>query len=342
MTVFVSQETTSREVPLADTGAAWCGPRELSPKLSRSETRLPKDVAESRPVGENEVRIFVALFPYDPATMSPNRDAAEEELPFREGQIIKVYGDKDADGFYRGESSGRHGYVPCNMVSEIQVDDEETKEQLLQQGFLSTDASMEKIDKTRHSAVALGNPGPRRMVAIFDYDPRESSPNADIEAELTFSAGDIIYVFGDMDDDGFFYGDLNGQKGLVPSNFLQAFPETAEEATVAEPPVAKSRRDSQVSHVAVLEQTDAVISAPPEESPAALSEPIQHPDQHQDTNSDPSPVLAPPAPPLQPMENSSLTETSPPEKKKKGFFSKGKKLFKKLGSSAVSLCSAIA
>uniref|UniRef100_A0A3B4BU36 RIMS-binding protein 2 n=1 Tax=Pygocentrus nattereri TaxID=42514 RepID=A0A3B4BU36_PYGNA len=369
-----SWETASREVPLTDTGAAWCVPRELSPKLSRSETRLPKDVAESRPVGENEVRVFVALFPYDPATMSPNRDAAEEELPFREGQIIKVYGDKDADGFYRGESGGRHGYVPCNMVSEIQVDDEETKEQLLQQGFLSTDASMEKIgtrslaqlphrpapppkprrskkvetagvfedqsiintcsqDKTRHSAVAMGNPGPRRMVAIFDYDPRESSPNADIEAELTFSAGDIIYVFGDMDDDGFFYGDLNGQKGLVPSNFLQAFPETTEEATVAEPPVAKSRRDSQVSHVAVLEQTDAVISAPPEESPAALSEPIQHPDQHQDTNSDPSPVLAPTAPPLQPVENSSLTETSPPEKKKKGFFSKGKKLFKKLGSS---------
>jgi len=82
------------------------------------------------------------------------------------------------------------------------------------------------------------------MVAIFDYDPRESSPNTDIEvrhasylifsfsprhgailyvrwsfllitclfffwdwiqAELTFSAGDIIHVFGDMDEDGFFY-----------------------------------------------------------------------------------------------------------------------------------------
>lgn len=26
-----------------------------------------------------------------------------------------------------------------------------------------------------------------------------------LQAELTFSAGDVIYVFGDMDDDGFFY-----------------------------------------------------------------------------------------------------------------------------------------
>lgn len=39
---------------------------------------------------ELPARIFVALFDYDPLTMSPNPDAAEEELPFKEGQIIKV------------------------------------------------------------------------------------------------------------------------------------------------------------------------------------------------------------------------------------------------------------
>uniref|UniRef100_A0A3Q3VVX1 RIMS-binding protein 2 n=1 Tax=Mola mola TaxID=94237 RepID=A0A3Q3VVX1_MOLML len=150
--------------------------------------------------GDGNIRIFVALFPYDPATMSPNPDAAEEELPFSEGQIIKVHGDKDPDGFYRGECGGRLGFVPCNMVSEIQVEDEETQQQLLQQGFLSTAASMEKIGKRSKKGVS-----PCRMIAIFDYDPRESSPNTDIEAELTFSAGDIIHVFGDMDEDGFFY-----------------------------------------------------------------------------------------------------------------------------------------
>lgn len=39
---------------------------------------------------EPAARIFVALFDYDPLSMSPNPDAAEEELPFKEGQIIKV------------------------------------------------------------------------------------------------------------------------------------------------------------------------------------------------------------------------------------------------------------
>nr|XP_046185824.1 peripheral-type benzodiazepine receptor-associated protein 1-like isoform X7 [Oncorhynchus gorbuscha] len=276
-----------------EAGAGWSGQPGLSPKLTRSEVihQLKESMDHSWPIGDNEVRIFVALFPYDPVNMSPNPDAAEEELPFREGQIIKIYGDKDSDGFYRGESSGRHGYVPCNMVSEIQVEDEETRETLLQQGFLSTATNMEKIGTRSHaqlprrpvpppkprrsrkveaaalwedsldsssqgpsqSDVATANPadtGPRRMKAIFDYDPRESSPNADIEVELTFGAGDIIYVFGDMDDDGFFYGDLNGHKGLVPSNFLQAAPEAAGKAPPfdSQPPsVAEPRTESQVS-----------------------------------------------------------------------------------------------
>lgn len=36
------------------------------------------------------VRLFVALYPYNPAAMSPNPDTAGEELPFVPGQIIKV------------------------------------------------------------------------------------------------------------------------------------------------------------------------------------------------------------------------------------------------------------
>ncbi|XP_071671947.1 RIMS-binding protein 2 isoform X8 [Patagioenas fasciata] len=184
--------------------------------------------SETDPGAEDiSTRIFVALFDYDPLTMSPNPDAAEEELPFKEGQIIKVYGDKDADGFYRGETCTRIGLIPCNMVSEIQADDEEMMDQLLKQGFLPLNTPVEKIERNRRSSrqqpVAT-----RRMVALYDYDPRESSPNVDVEAELTFCTGDIITVFGEIDEDGFYYGELNGQKGLVPSNFLEEVPDDVE------------------------------------------------------------------------------------------------------------------
>ncbi|NXQ59487.1 RIMB2 protein, partial [Anthoscopus minutus] len=171
-------------------------------------------------------RIFVALFDYDPLTMSPNPDAAEEELPFKEGQIIKVYGDKDADGFYRGETCARIGLIPCNMVSEIQADDEEMMDQLLKQGFLPLNTPIEKIERGRRARQPPLST--RRMVALYDYDPRESSPNVDVEAELTFCTGDIITVFGEIDEDGFYYGELNGQKGLVPSNFLEEVPDDVE------------------------------------------------------------------------------------------------------------------
>ncbi|XP_032136510.1 peripheral-type benzodiazepine receptor-associated protein 1 isoform X7 [Sapajus apella] len=225
------------------------------PRPSIAELVPVRSPSEALAYQHLPIRIFVALFDYDPVSMSPNPDAGEEELPFREGQILKVFGDKDADGFYRGEGGGRTGYIPCNMVAEVAVDSPAGRQQLLQRGYLSPDILLEGSGngpfvystartagpppKPRRSKKAESEgpgqpcPGPpklipsadlkapRSMVAAFDYNPRESSPNMDVEAELPFRAGDVITVFGGMDDDGFYYGELNGQRGLVPSNFLE-------------------------------------------------------------------------------------------------------------------------
>uniref|UniRef100_A0A8C9QYW9 RIMS binding protein 2 n=1 Tax=Scleropages formosus TaxID=113540 RepID=A0A8C9QYW9_SCLFO len=172
-------------------------------------------------------RIFVALFNYDPLSMSPNPDAADEELSFKEGQILKVFGDKDTDGFYRGELDGKTGLIPCNMVSEIQAEDKDTMEQLIRQGYLPLSTPVDKIERDERVGQCPLLPT-RKMVALYDYDPRESSPNVDVEAELTFSAGDIITVLGDIDEDGFYYGEMNGHRGLVPSNFLEEVPDDVE------------------------------------------------------------------------------------------------------------------
>ncbi|XP_046892090.1 RIMS-binding protein 2-like isoform X2 [Hypomesus transpacificus] len=171
-------------------------------------------------------QLFVALFPYNPAAMSPNHETAGEELPFVPGQIIKVFGDKDMDGFYHGESGGLSGYVPGNMVAKIPVEDDYIKYLLMQQGFLPVDHTAGiSFPSDVHTVPSIpDNVTVHRMVALFEYDPWESSPNMDSENELPFRAGDIIYVIGDMDQDGFFYGDLHGRRGLVPSNYLQPLP----------------------------------------------------------------------------------------------------------------------
>lgn len=110
------------------------------------------------PTAQKRSRWFVALFDYDPVTMSPNPDACEEELPFTEADVIKVWGDRDADGFYWGECHGRRGYVPHNMVMEI--DGNQYRE--------------------RWGDIYANMPV-RRMVALYDYDPQELSPNVDAE-----------------------------------------------------------------------------------------------------------------------------------------------------------------
>jgi RIMS-binding protein 2 len=57
---------------------------------------------------------------------------------------------------------------------------------------------------------------------MFDYNPSEHSPNVNPDEELSFRSGDIIYVHGNVHEDGFYLGELeNGSKGLVPSNFLK-------------------------------------------------------------------------------------------------------------------------
>ncbi|XP_054143306.1 peripheral-type benzodiazepine receptor-associated protein 1 isoform X6 [Melozone crissalis] len=335
---------------------AWQAP---SRRRSRSERRsqmqkpllsspgLPRSTAPESSGKDDGIRIFVALFDYDPVSMSPNPDAAEEELPFKEGQILKVCGDKDADGFYRGECAGREGYIPCNMVSEVPVESSELKQQLLKQGFLPADTespgngtfsppprrqtvpppkprrSKKGLDKQecksqpgqKHKDIEAELLTPRRMVAAFDYNPKESSPNTDVEAELTFSAGDIITVFGSMDDDGFYYGELNQQRGLVPSNFLEAVPldgSTAKEFHSKEKEASPLSAESQLNADGCVDQSDSSPS-PPLPAPSCLVPGEQRPEQA-------------------PLALLACSDAPGQRKKKRGFFFKGKNLFKRLGS----------
>ncbi|KAL5264795.1 hypothetical protein ACHWQZ_G005757 [Mnemiopsis leidyi] len=60
-------------------------------------------------------------------------------------------------------------------------------------------------------------------LVLYSYDPTHMSPNDYPEDELTLTSGDFIYIFGDPDADGFFTAELmSGERGLVPSNFIQS------------------------------------------------------------------------------------------------------------------------
>ncbi|BHF64947.1 benzodiazepine receptor binding [Sparganum proliferum] len=267
---------------------------------------------ESKTALQNDACLFVAMYSYDPATMSPNPGAVNDELPFREGQVIRVYGECDEDGFYFGECNGKRGLVPSNMVRAVRKNEVPNAkfagQQRMRQGsvtasekpispgqiqaprtaaqsrsqkwrlenkeggsFKNAEGSFtahhrehtgpkprgpghigptfgEQLSTDGHDITAVKRPpfyrpsddepmGPfwqakstnqhkmrrkRLMEALFDYNPQIYSPNVDVQTELPFCAGDRLLVFGEMDEDGFYFGQLeNGQRGLVPSNFLR-------------------------------------------------------------------------------------------------------------------------
>nr|XP_032802859.1 RIMS-binding protein 2-like isoform X1 [Petromyzon marinus] len=348
-----------------DAGAPWTNPG--------AAERGPRE-------GVVPVRIFVALFDYDPMSMSPNPDAADEELPFREGQVIKVYGDKDGDGFYLGEAGGQRGFVPCNMVSELQVEEQAVLQEILRRGFLPPDAPLDQIvalesaweEKDREGLDGRGcwqaGVTARRMIALFDYDPRESSPNVDIEAELSFTAGDIIAIYGDMDEDGFYFGELNSQTGLVPSNFLEEVPGDLEVA-LSIPDEREADGEQQAEKAAEEAMQDESRAGDHEDAPlngraARAAEAAQPPAAPQPAKAEGPPaegaaaaaggggrsdeeasaekasaLLPSPAtsgggsPKTHGSSSSPASSLEGSPRKKKGFFSKGKYLLKKLGPS---------
>ena len=73
------------------------------------------------------------------------------------------------------------------------------------------------------SSSSLSLLGPVSLfIACENYDPKTMSPNSNPLEELVLQRGDYVYVYGEMDDDGFYHGRLvDGQRGLVPSNYVE-------------------------------------------------------------------------------------------------------------------------
>ncbi|XP_065891184.1 putative protein tag-278 isoform X3 [Dysidea avara] len=160
----------------------------------------------------NTARYYQAVYSYNPMMMSPNEGLEEQELCFIEGDIIKGVGDVDSDGFMEGELAGKKGLVPSNMIEEIKDMD---KLQSLMIDHLNNSSA--------NNHVKLLNGCLSRMVkARYSYNPGVDSPNdCNADEELCFQSGDVITVCGEVDDDGFFIGELNGRRGMVPSNFVE-------------------------------------------------------------------------------------------------------------------------
>lgn len=122
-----------------------------------------------------------------------------------------MYGERDDDGFYQGECDGRRGLVPCNMVGEVEMQEQHRyrpesprhprRGSMHRGGDVPPRSQPSGMSQQAPVSVSRQTPSPqvpsrrsdagahlaRRMVAIYDYDPQSLSPNVDGEdVELSF------------------------------------------------------------------------------------------------------------------------------------------------------------
>ncbi|XP_010145247.1 PREDICTED: dynamin-binding protein-like, partial [Eurypyga helias] len=131
----------------------------------------------------------------------------EEELDFREGDVINIVGVPEP-GWFEGELRGHRGIFPEGFVELLtplrapgaSVDPEPT-------GTCDTNGTVEVPPKEDEE------PGSTYGVALYQFQALESK-------ELDFDVGDRIRIIGILED-GWLEGELRGKCGIFPHRFVR-------------------------------------------------------------------------------------------------------------------------
>ncbi|XP_036393674.1 RIMS-binding protein 2-like [Megalops cyprinoides] len=104
------------------------------------------------------------------------------------------------------------------------------------------------------------------FIVRYSYDPYEG-PNYNPEVELPLVAGEYICVYGDMDEDGFYEGELmDGRRGLVPSNFVELL---SDDVIVGGPPAVVNDLSHNALHEGSFHSEDKLTRFCPDSSERA-------------------------------------------------------------------------
>ncbi|NXQ81921.1 DNMBP protein, partial [Nyctibius grandis] len=131
----------------------------------------------------------------------------EEELDFREGDVISIVGVPEP-GWFEGELRGHRGIFPEGFVELLtplrapgtSADPEPT-------GTCDTNGTVEMPPREEEE------PGSTYGVALYQFQALESK-------ELDFDVGDRIRIIGVLDD-GWLEGELRGKRGIFPHRFVR-------------------------------------------------------------------------------------------------------------------------
>ena len=106
-------------------------------------------------------------------------------------------------------------------TSEENLTNQMSSENTTQNNSFSEVGAVEQ-EKTTPTKLLMRSGDVSLYIVCEDYYPNTMSPNPDSDRELSLKKGEYIYIEGSEDDVGFFEGfNVNGKKGLIPSNYVK-------------------------------------------------------------------------------------------------------------------------
>ncbi|XP_040419618.1 dynamin-binding protein isoform X2 [Cygnus olor] len=139
----------------------------------------------------------------------------EEELDFREGDVINIVGIPEP-GWFEGELRGHRGIFPEGFVELLTpLRAAGTSEDPEPRGTCDTNGTVEVPTKQEEDSREDGGqePGSTYGVALYQFQALESQ-------ELDFDVGDRIRIVGILED-GWLEGELRGKRGIFPHRFVR-------------------------------------------------------------------------------------------------------------------------
>ncbi|XP_009865198.1 PREDICTED: dynamin-binding protein-like, partial [Apaloderma vittatum] len=131
----------------------------------------------------------------------------EEELDFREGDVINIVGVPEP-GWFEGELRGCRGIFPEGFVELLTpLRASGTSVDPVPTGSFDTNGTVEMTPKEEEE------PGSTYGVALYQFQALETK-------ELDFDVGDRIRIIGILED-GWLEGELRGKRGIFPHRFVR-------------------------------------------------------------------------------------------------------------------------
>uniref|UniRef100_A0A8D2J151 Dynamin-binding protein n=2 Tax=Varanus komodoensis TaxID=61221 RepID=A0A8D2J151_VARKO len=138
----------------------------------------------------------------------------EEELNFREGDVITIVGIPEP-GWFEGELGGHRGIFPEGFVELLgPLKAKSNPEESVSSEIHSVNGMQDLYPKVEKEAWKDGEelPGPYG-IALYQFQALESE-------ELDFEVGDRIRIL-EVLDDGWLEGELRGRRGIFPHRFVR-------------------------------------------------------------------------------------------------------------------------